>query len=187
MRHNALRNKTFRLAVLVGANPELEKAGLLLPERPGDCESQRRPADIYLPAWDGGIPVALDFAVTAPQRQDILRASAAEPLAAASAYSATKRDYKDTAAVCASNGVTFQPMVVESSGAWSAEALAVLRKLANAAGIRTGKEPDVVLREFLEGASVAVRRANARAHIKRRAFTAGAPGSDVTPDDILAA
>ena len=78
-------------------------------------------------------------------------------------------------------------MVMETSGAWSAEALNVLRALAKAAAIRTGKEPGVVLREFLEGASVAVRRANARAHLKRRAHGAAVSGSDLTPDDILAA
>ena len=145
------------------------------------------PADIYLPAWDGGIPVALDFAVTAPQRQDYLRASAAEPLAAAAAYSATKREYKNTAADCASQGVTFQPMVVETSGAWSAEGLQVLRRLAKAAGIRLGKDPGVVLREFLETTSVAVRRANARAHIKRRGLIATTPTADLSPEDVLSA
>ena len=46
LRHNALRNAVFRLAKEAGANPELEKPSLLLPERPGDLVSQRRPADI---------------------------------------------------------------------------------------------------------------------------------------------
>ena len=67
----------------------MEKPGILLPERPEDSSNKRRPADIYLPTWDGGLPVALDFAVTAPQRQAIIRSSASEPLAAATAYSAT--------------------------------------------------------------------------------------------------
>ena len=33
----------------------------LLPDDP-----RRRPGDLYLPAWPGGLPVALDFAVTCP-------------------------------------------------------------------------------------------------------------------------
>ncbi|CAE8640315.1 unnamed protein product [Polarella glacialis] len=74
-RRNGLRNRIFRGAARAGLHPELERPGLLLPSRPGDInqnEQARRPADVYLPCFTGGLPAALDFAVTAPQRQETL-------------------------------------------------------------------------------------------------------------------
>ena len=65
--------------------------------------------------------------------------------------------------------------------------MAVVKKLAKAAAIRTGAEADTVLREFLEGASVAIRKANARAHIKRRSQVSSAAMPALLPEDILAA
>ena len=168
LRHNGLRNRTFRLAQEAGANPEIEKPSLLLPECRAEFVSTHRPADVYLPALQGGMPVALDFAVTAPQRQDIIRSSSVELLAAAASYGQAKRDYKNTAHECELQGVTFQPMVVETSGAWSNESLQVLRMLAKSCGLRTGRGAGTVLQEFLQAAGASIRRANARAHLKRR-------------------
>ena len=54
IRHNALRNYLYRVALGAGLNPVLEKPGILLPASPDDDDqSRRRPADIYLPAWNG--------------------------------------------------------------------------------------------------------------------------------------
>ena len=93
IRHNAIRNIIFNLCCRAGLRPELEKSGLLLPARPSDPSSERRPADIYLPCWTGGLPAALDFAITAPQRQAIVGEAARTPLAAADAYMQSKRDH----------------------------------------------------------------------------------------------
>ncbi|CAE8636187.1 unnamed protein product [Polarella glacialis] len=118
LRHNALRNFIFRFAAAAGLHPELEKPGLLVPARPGDVDSSlRRPADVYLPSWTNGSPVALDFAATAPQRQETIAEAARCPLAAANAYSDHKRAFLGTEAACLAAGVGFQPMVVESTGA----------------------------------------------------------------------
>ena len=99
----------------------------------------------------------------------MIRTSAHEPLAAANAYSQSKRNYKNTALECESQGVLFQPMVLETTGAWSVEALAVLKSLAKAAGLRSGRDASEILQEFLQASSATIRRANARAHLKRRA------------------
>ena len=168
LRHNSLRNFIFRFAARAGLHPELEKPGLLVPARPGNADAAlRRPADVYLPCWVNGSPIALDFAVTAPQRQGILADAAKNLLAAAIAYSNHKRAYLDTEAACQAVGVVFQPMVVETTGAWSPEASKVLWMLAKAEATRSGRKTETAFNELLQGASVCVRRANARAELKR--------------------
>ena len=100
-RHNALRNLLASWADRAGLQPEVEKASLLLPQRPDEARlSQRRPADIFLPSLSGG-PAALDLAVTAPQRQESLAQAGQQALAAASHYAAVKSTYLQTSHTCA--------------------------------------------------------------------------------------
>ena len=92
-RHNALRNLLASWADRAGLQPEVEKASLLLPQRPDKARlSQRRPADIFLPSLSGG-PAALDLLVTATQRQESLAQAGQQALAAASHYAAVKNTY----------------------------------------------------------------------------------------------
>jgi hypothetical protein len=169
-RHNATRNKGFNFARSAGCNPELEKSNLLLPSRPDDTTStQRRPADIYLPTWTHGLPAALDFAITAPQRQGIVARAAKTALAAASEYCDTKRNFDNTQVQCNAAGVTFLPMVAETTGAWAPESLLVWKQLATAAAVRQGREAAIVQREMLQSLAVTIRGANARAYLRRSA------------------
>ena len=62
-RHHAARNGVGRLADDAGANPELEKPGLLQPNPDQPNAGLRRPADVYPPTWFGSMPAALDLAV----------------------------------------------------------------------------------------------------------------------------
>ena len=167
-RHNGTRNKGFNFAKAAGCNPELEKSNILLPPRPGDTtNAQRRPADVYLPTWTHGFPAALDFAITAPQRQDIVGRAAANALTAASEYCDTKRNHESTQAQCDTAGITFLPMVAETSGAWAPESMTFWKQLATATAVRQGREAAAVLREMLQSLSVTIRRANARAYLRR--------------------
>ena len=167
-RHNGTRNKGFNFAKAAGCNPELEKSNILLPPRPGDTtNAQRRPADVYLPTWTHGFPAALDFAITAPQRQDIVGRAAANALTAAIEYCDTKRNHESTQAQCDTAGITFLPMVAETSGAWAPESMTVWKQLATATAVRQGREAAAVLREMLQSLSVTIRRANARAYLRR--------------------
>jgi hypothetical protein len=167
IRHNGIRNIIFNLCCRAGLRPEVEKSGLLLPARPSDTASQRRPADIYLPCWTGGLPAALDFAVTAPQRQDIVGEAARTPLAAAKAYSQTKRSHLATQEACEAQSIRFLPMVCETTGAWAPEALEVLQLICKAAASHTGTDHSALLQETLQRCAASIRRANARAHFKR--------------------
>eukprot|EP00973_Karenia_brevis_P008728 1180392-Karenia_brevis.AAC.1 len=105
--------------------PELEKPGLLqarplqgsLPENGMHHTSDtRRPADVYLPRWQRGLPAALDFAVTSGLRADNVASSARDPLTAVRAYEDFKRTHNHTQSDCETAGITFIPMVVEAAG-----------------------------------------------------------------------
>ena len=121
---------------------------------------RRRPADVFLPSFLGR-PTALDFAVTAPQRLDALGPRGGT--SAAEAYTARKRQHLDTAATCAAQNVTFLPMVIETTGAWSPEAARALGHISRAAGSpRSGAT-------LLQEACVLVRSWRARAALRRRA------------------
>ena len=117
-RHYAVRDVVHAWAEKAGLRPEKERPGLLLPQSPDDTQSaRRRPADVFLPALAGG-PAALDFAITAHQRQDTLALASSRAGAAAEAYARQKETHLHTAQACASQGVSFVPMVVETTGHW---------------------------------------------------------------------
>ena len=150
-----------------GLRPEREKAGLLLPSNPEETgQANRRPADVYLPAFAGS-PVALDFAITAPQRQETL-AQASHTGAAATAYAQHKELHLDTPQVCAVQGVKFMPMVAECIDAWAPEALKVLKHVAHAAAPHSGEEPAVCYGLLLQELAVAIRTFRARTSLRRR-------------------
>ena len=123
--------------------------------------------NLYLPAWASGSSAALDFVVVSPQWQESIDRAGQTPLTAATEYSRTKRVHLNTAAACRDAGIDFVPMVVESSGAWASEASAILWQLAAASAARSGKHKVDLHQELLQGAAVRIRRASARAALRR--------------------
>ena len=101
-RHNLLRNRAAKICDSAGLRPEVEKPGLL--EKRSDEErlddetllNGRRPADIFLPAWDLGGSTALDFAITSGLRRDALADTAAHGDWSASDYEEKKRNFLQT-------------------------------------------------------------------------------------------
>jgi hypothetical protein len=167
-RHHGARNIVFQAARASCLNPELEKSNILLPARPDDDDaSRRRPADVYIPTGWNGPAMALDLAVTAPTRQDIVVEAARTPLAAATDYSAHKRTFLDTASQCQRSGLEFVPLVAESTGSWSVEAIGFFRFLCKTRSRWCGRDPGELLQELLQQLSVSIRTANARA-VRRR-------------------
>ena len=59
------------------------------------------------------------------------------------------------------------PMVAETTGAWAPEAMDVLRHIAGATAATSGRDARDILNEILQGAAVCIRRANARAELRR--------------------
>ena len=175
-RHNALRNLLASWADRAGLQPEVEKASLLLPQRPDEARlSQRRPADIFLPSLSGG-PAALDLAVTAPQRQESLAQAGQQALAAASHYAAVKSTYLQTSHTCAAQGVRFVPLVVETTGAWEPGASKTLQLLSRAVAARTGFGGGPLHADLLQELSVLLRSHHARAALRRRAEASAPTG-----------
>eukprot|EP00435_Cladocopium_sp_Y103_P009537 s556_g2.t1 len=178
LRHHAIRDTLHRWAERAGLQPEREKPGLLLPQRPEDTSfGRRRPADVFVPSL-AGIPTAFDIAITAPQRSESLREASCKAGAAADSYSEVKANHLNTAQVCECQGVRFQPMVVESTGAWSSLASHTLQIVARAAAAREGEEPAAYFSNLLQELSVTVRRFRARAVLRRRAELTSSGGVD---------
>ena len=93
----------------------------MLPQCPDDTRSAgRRLANVYLPVLAGS-PAALDFAGTAPERQETLAKAIRETAAAAADYARHKKSHLNTAQCCEAQGIVFVPMVVKSTGTWDKE------------------------------------------------------------------
>ena len=168
LRHNAVRDVLFAWLDRAGFHPEKERPGLLLPQSPEDTHSAaRRPADIYVPSLSGS-PTALDFAITAPQRQETLALAGQQVGAAAAAYARHKQNHQQTALACAAQGVAFVPMVAEATGTWDSGAAVVIKHVARAAAARAGEEPGPLHSLLLQELCVAVRSHRARAALRRR-------------------
>ncbi len=181
IRHNLLRDAVFNIARAAGARPESEKPGLLRP-RPqiGSVEEDgvqfqgslgpaaRRPADVYLPSFDGGHRTALDFACTSGIRCGFTFLSARDGSAATVSYEARKCKFLDTEALCKRENIVFTPCVCEASGgSWGPIARRVFATLANSAAKFTGDNPSRKLEEILQTLSVILQRANALAILVR--------------------
>ena len=119
---HAARNRTGVFATAAGQNPTLEQPGLLQPSPAQPNAAQRRPADVYLPSWNGS-PAALDFAITSPHRLDAPREATSTAGAAAAVYEAHRRAYLNTAEDCVAQGIAFIPMVGEPFGGWGTSAI----------------------------------------------------------------
>ena len=171
-RHHAARGLIAAWSERAGFAPEIEKAELLLPQRPEDTRvALRRPADVYLPALEGS-PTALDLAITGPLRSETLAEAGRHALAAASAYAQLKATHLNTAQMCAAQGIRFRPVVAESTGAWETDASHILLLLSRGAAAREGSDPGALHACLLQELSVAIRASHARAVLSRRAAVA---------------
>ena len=180
-RHNTERNGVLYQSLSAGMSAEIERPGLLPPrieeEGPAAHEvtdavtraSGRRPADVYIPRWHGGIPAALDLAITSGLRTDALRNSALDGASHAKAYAERKKSFLDTGRLCAEQGLTFVPMVLEAhGGGWGTEARRVLSTLAKKTAAITGEVPSVVSERHAQQLSVLLQKENARAVLRRQ-------------------
>ena len=175
-RHNLLRNSVFHFAAAAGLRPELEKPGLLQPRpfwdataedglRPSNPDA-RRPADVFLPRWRRGTPVALDFAVTSGLRD--IPASLRDASSAVASYEDFKRNHLNTERLCIAEGFSFCPMVVEASGgAWGAAAAKIFNELAKTKSMISGEPAELLLNQLYQNLGIILHHENARSVLKR--------------------
>ena len=127
--------------------------------------SLSRPADIYIQNWVDGRKVAFDVSVTSPTQEAVLFQAAEHPGHAIEARKRAKnRAHFDH---CRSQGIFFQPLVVETFGGWCADALTFLKELGRQDARRWGKDPALEIKYFFQRLSVALQRGNAALIIDR--------------------
>ena len=80
--------------------------------------------------------------------------------------------------LCAQQGVRFQPMVAETTGAWDRDAGKVLHHVARAAAAREGADPAALHGQLLQELAVSVRAHRARAVLRRRAMCSPSAASE---------
>lgn len=177
-RHNLIRNEVYYFCNGAGLNPELERPGILQQrllvgasyENGGnrDPNSNRRPADVYLPKWRRGNPAALDFAITSGLRSDIVLRSAEDGTIATKVYENTKRSHLDTEVLCREQGITFIPIIGEADGGgWGPEAHKCWNELAKQKAIISGEQVPTVVSKLLQSLGLIIHRENARSILRR--------------------
>jgi hypothetical protein len=200
-RHNALRNQSFFDALASGhAGAELERPGLLPPRAPGEGppegeqggsqvdDGNRRPADVYLPRWRNGTAAAWDFAATSGLRADLLQATAGSASAATERYEEFKRTHLDTARLCAEQGFTFIPMVVEThGGGWGRDARRTFAVLAKRVADATGEDATVVATQHAQRLSTLLQKETARAVLRRLSLPGGVSAARLAAGTAAAA
>jgi len=150
-------------------------------KKPGNPEA-RRPADVFLPRWRRGTPLALDFAVTSGLRD--IPGSIRDASSAVTSYEGFKRSHLNTERLCSEDGFGFCPMVVEAvGGAWGPSASKVFSELAKAKTILSGESIEQSLKQLYENLGTILQRENARSVIKRL----GTWAPSCAPDAVLAA
>ena len=114
--------------------------------------SQRRPADVYIPAWGAYRLAAFDLAATSGMLGSV--ASAACGRSAATNYEGRKRAHQNTEQHCHSQGLQFVPLVVEACcGRWGPTASATWKKLGALHGACIGLTASQGVEQLLQALS----------------------------------
>ena len=96
--------------------------------------SVARPADVFLPHWDRGLPTALDISVISTLQQRTMHGAAENQGYALSICE--ERKMATDAASCRAVGVSFTPLAVESLWGWSDVAAKTISRIGRLLGQR---------------------------------------------------
>ncbi len=151
----------------LGLHPSVEPEHLLLPDADHPDQDVRRPADVLLRAFGRRCPHAFDFACVSMHRDDVVLRAAKEACYAATAHEDFKRNFRETSDQCARDGITFVPMVVDSSGAWGPAAREVFQKLLRAAVPPLSRAQLPLSMQVRQKFNVLVRRSVAQSVLRR--------------------
>jgi len=117
--------------------------------------------------------------VCVKDRSESLREASCKTGAAADSYAEVKAAHLRTAQLCENQGVRFQPLVVESTGAWSTSASHNLRLLARATAAREGEDATACQAQLLQELCITARRFRGRAVLRHRTELASSAGLDI--------
>ena len=158
-RHNMIRDCLFSTCTQVCLGPTREDRALI----PG---TEARPADIYLPGWMAGKDAALDITVINPLAQTYLQHSAATPgYALAQAF---ERKMTKHGEACTAAGIVFQPMALDTLGAWGDSTVQQVKRMGSALARQTGGEEGEIIKHLVQRVSVILMRTNANLILNRR-------------------
>ena len=121
--------------------------------------SSARPADIFLPTWNGGSPAALDVTVISPMQQLTLSQSATTQGHALKV--ASNRKTAIHGPCCQQAGIQFIPLPVETLGGWSSDAVSTLRDIGRRQASRLDSPPSLSIHHLFQRLSVYLWRGNA--------------------------
>ena len=127
--------------------------------------SGQRPADVFLPNFFGGQPVAADVTVSHPSqglthaRDGGAQVQSASERAALDKVDQKNRKYRRQ---CEARGVEFVPLAVCAFGGWLPQGEKLIKDIAERSAARTGRDEGVVQAQFWERLSIALWQGNAR-------------------------
>ena len=157
--HNSLRDVIFATAQAAALGPRRE-APCLVPN------SSSRPADVLLPSWSQGRSAALDVSVISPLQKLTLNGAATSPGHALNV--GANRKLAAGLPACRAAGVEFLPLMVETLGGWSSEAITNLKKIGRSLGSRCGPaSPAETVKHFFGRLAMALWRGNATLWLRR--------------------
>ena len=151
-RHDSLRNALFTAAQSAALAPRKEAPSLI----PG---TSSRPADLYLPCWRHGKPAALDVTIISPlQKLTIQKASVTQGHALSVADGRKRALHQG---VCQATGIDFVPLVVETLGGWSQEAVETIKAIGRLQGQRLGLPTTETTMHLFQRLAIQLWRGNA--------------------------
>jgi hypothetical protein len=158
-RHHALANVIVTFLKAAHHNPSREKT----------LDGRTRPGDVFAPHWKLGQAMAMDLAVTHPLQPSASAIAEGDvaPGSWAAAYAETHK-YK-FAPECAKYGCLFEPLVVETYGAWDPDALPVLHEIADKYATHQSCDAAYAFRLLMSSLSVTLQRQNVRMLLARSA------------------
>ena len=121
------------------------------------CSS--RPAHVYLPNWKRGQPAALDIPGISTMQQQTLAGASITPGYALRV--GEERKMIAHAGACRAGGVTFIPLVMESLGGWSEEAIQTIKSIGRLQGQRLGIPPPETTRHLFQRLAISLWKGNA--------------------------
>lgn len=124
--------------------------------------SSLRPADCFVPFLDLGCGYCFDFAVTHPLQKSFLKQSSVTAQSAATKYSQDIKSRNSSyQQLCATNGFTYVPLVVDQYNAWCPDVHPYMRSVARYHSILNGCSEDFSYYQLMASLSVNLQRSNA--------------------------
>ena len=109
--------------------------------------------------------MAFDVSVISPTQEAVLHRAADSAAAAIEMRKSSKiRNHFDN---CRAEGITFQPLVVETFGGWDKDAIKLLKDIARLGARRWAKNDAIEIKHFFQRLSVALQRGNAALLVNR--------------------